>query len=147
MIMIDGSFKNRILENIRSREEESLESIVADIQNLKSEIESDIEDIGGEDEFNKKLLKDKDLAEKKKILKENILKIIYTLWAIPIGYLFGDKAIGHAEGMDHLERMKSSVFTVESLLAIFAFLTALLATLSIKTDENENNENKPIDQV
>lgn len=142
--MIDGPFKNIIPEKIKLPEaNKDIVSVVNDIKNLKSEIESDIAEIGGEEEFDRILYENRKLADKQKIFKENILKIIYALGSIAIGSAFGYKAVEQAEGADYLERLKSMV-TVESTLALFALLTALMATFSIKESEDKSEY---IDQV
>lgn len=142
--MIDGPFKNIIPEKIKLPESnKDIKSIVNDIENLKSEIENDIAEIGGEEEFDRILYENRKLADKQKIFKENILKIIYALGSIAIGSAFGYKAVEQAEGADYLERLKSMV-TVESTLALFALLTALMATFSIKESEDKSEY---IDQV
>lgn len=142
--MIDGPFKNIIPEKIKLTEaNKDIVSVVNDVKNLKSEIENDIAEIGGEEEFDRMLYEDRKLAEKQKIFKENILKIIYALGSIAIGSAFAYKAVEQAEGADYLERLKSMV-TVESLMALFALLTAILAAVSINEGDNEN---KPMDQT
>lgn len=142
--MIDGPFKNIIPEKIKLPESnKDIKSIVNDIENLKSEIENDIAEIGGEEEFDRILYENRKLADKQKIFKENILKIIYALGSIAIGSAFGYKAVEQAEGADYLERLKSMV-TVESTIALFALVGAILATLSIKESEDKSEY---IDQV
>lgn len=142
--MIDGPFKNIIPEKIKLTEaNKDIVSVVNDIKNLKSEIENDIAEIGGEEEFDRILYENRKLAEKHKIFKENILKIILALGTIATGSVFGYKAVEQAEGADYLERLKSMV-TVESTIALFALVGAILATLSIKESEDKSEN---IDQV
>ena len=145
--MIDGPLKNKTPESIVPVEKgENLESIMKDIENLKSEIESDVVEIGGEDELKKELLKDPKLAERQKILKENILKFIYMFVSGSVGSYFMFNAPPRQSGESLYESLESLV-TSNSFLGLCALVSTILVTFSLKEYENKNHKNKAIDQV
>ena len=78
--MIDGPYKNIIPEKIKPLEaNEDLESVVNDIKNLKSEIEKDVAEIGGEEELENELSTDSLLKEKYQIRISPSPRLSYCL--------------------------------------------------------------------
>ena len=147
--MIDGPFKNRIPESVVPVEKvEDLENIAKDIKNLQSEIEDDIEEIGGEDEFEKELDADYLLKERFQIKKEKIAWYGAMIATAIYSGVFGQYALNDFDTQNiqsSLETLKSA----ESIISITFAVMAIVSFLGLRQTYKRENEilDKPIDQI
>lgn len=149
--MIDGPYKNIIPEKIKLPESnEDMESIVNDIKNLKSEIENDIAEIGGEDEMGDIINEDKELLQEFENRKNKIKHYAFAALNAAFASGFGNTALKHAGGENVGEIMKSlsNPNSFVSLVAAFGMIAQLILVYKIKLKEHSNALNKnQIDQI
>lgn len=104
-------------DNEASLENEQIQVLLEDANYLINQIKKDIEEIGGEEEFESALAKDPELSYRKKVWEEKAFKTVAGIYLLAMSYGFGNSSIHHIEGENVLDVSKS-LMTAESLVSL-----------------------------
>jgi hypothetical protein len=149
--MIDGPYKNIIPEKIKLPEaNEDIESVVNGIKNLKSEIENDIAEIGGEDEMEDIIKEDEKLLQEFDNRKKKLIYLALAAVGAAFSFGFGKSASDNVEG-ENLNEIMKSLTNSDSIASIITALGAILSLILVfkvtqKERSDELNKNQ-IDQI
>lgn len=136
-----------ILDNSQEQSE-NLEVILDDLEEIKNEIVNDIEEIGGEENFEKLLSEDQEKQRKIQNIKDKIFMITVGLASASIAGVFGEHSLSNMEGESLSEKI-NSLANIESLMSFIGALFTVLAFMRASQIEKEKNspDDKNLDQI